>query len=86
LGLKKICIHINLNLLNPRALIYDFNEIAGKNEDESQDEIFIGFVNYNSFADIGLDERHISINICSRFTYLTRKSKKKSLNDLQDDD
>lgn len=67
-------------------MIYDFNEIAGKNEDESEDEIFMGFVNYNSFADVGLDERHISINICSRFTYLTRKPKKKSTDDYSDED
>ena len=75
LGLKKICVHINSNKLNPRALIYDFNEVSGKDEDENEDEIFMGFVNYNSFSDCGLDERHISIDITSRFAYLTRKPK-----------
>jgi hypothetical protein len=32
----------------------------------------VGFVNYNNFSDVGLDERFVSINICSRFAYLTR--------------
>jgi hypothetical protein len=36
----------------------------------------MGFVNYNTFSDCGLDERHISIDITSRFAYLTRKPKK----------
>jgi hypothetical protein len=57
-------------------LIYDFNEVSGKDEQENEDEIFMGFVNYNTFSDCGLDERHISIDITSRFAYLTRKPKK----------
>jgi hypothetical protein len=56
-------------------LIYDFNEVSGKDEDENEDEIFMGFVNYNKFSDCGLDERHINIDITSRFAYLTRKPK-----------
>lgn len=35
----------------------------------------MGFVNYNQFSDLGLDDRHMSIDICSRFAYLTRKPK-----------
>ena len=81
LWLKKICIHINLNKLNPKALIYDFNEVEGNDEDQNEDEIFMGFVNYNQFSDLGLDDRHMSIDICSRFAYLTRKPMKTELDE-----
>ena len=30
-------------------------------------------MNYHQFSDLGLDERHICVDICARFAYLTRK-------------
>jgi hypothetical protein len=69
MGMKKICVHINVNTFHPKAIIYDFNQVHSSMHDdeggttihnhsdhqEDMDEIFMGFVNYNEFKDIGLD-------------------------------
>ena len=68
LGQDKICIHVNLDQHNPKALIYELN--AGGDEDSH--DTFYGFVDFNNFEDIGIDMRNIRINMCSRFVFLTK--------------
>ena len=36
------------------------------------DQIFLGFVEYNKFKELGLDESNIKIDTCARFVFLTK--------------
>jgi hypothetical protein len=36
-----------------------------------EDERFVGFVDFNSFVDIGFYPKNLKIECCSHFTYLT---------------
>ena len=35
----------------------------------------MGFINFKDFSDVGLDDRHLMIDGCSYFLYLTCKQK-----------
>jgi hypothetical protein len=64
--MNALAIHINLNPSQPKAYIHKLENIRG------EQEIFIGFVDFRSFSDIGLDTRNIVIDTASYFVYLTK--------------
>jgi hypothetical protein len=66
IGDSRLCIHINIDELYKKALVFAFNDFSG------EEESFDGFVDYSDFKDIGIHLSNIRINTCSRFVFLTR--------------
>ena len=65
------------------------NKKNGKEEEpfelpDEEKEIFLGFVNYQDFGDVGLDDRNLNIDGCARFLYITCKANQASK--VTDDD
>ena len=67
IGDNRLCIHINFNNYQKKALIFEFDKLT-----EDIEESFDGFVDYKNIEDIGVLLDNIKIDTTSRFVFLTR--------------
>ena len=71
IGLKKMCIHVNINPSTPKALILDLN--LADEEKKTDDNVFAGFVDYKNINDVQIDRSNMEIGTCARILFLTSK-------------
>ena len=61
LGESKLIIDVILNPASKRKLVLDLDP----------EEKFVGFVEFKSYEDIGFYPKHLNIECCSKFLYMT---------------
>lgn len=66
IGDNRICVHVNIDDLYKKALVFEFDKLS------EDDESFDGFVAYSHFKDVGIYLSNIKIDTSSRFVFLTR--------------